>query len=209
VSVFDALCRQLKIMRVDDVEELTDVLVALRFAKPLPRGTGVAIVGTGGGPSVLASDEMEKAGLNLPGLSPEVQAELRQFLPLAGAIFGNPVDATTLLSPEAISATMRVLGRVPDIHMLIYHLGFHPTSRWGRGPLFSPSLVQPTIEALIQAQQASGKPVLLALRPAPDLGGMKDFLAAQEAFVGAGFPVFHSLRQAARAIARVVAWNQG
>jgi hypothetical protein len=37
---------------------------------------------------------------------------------------------------------------------------------------------------------------------------MPDFLAAQEAFVKAGFPVFHSLRQAAKAMARVVAWNQ-
>jgi len=208
VAVFDALCRQLKTIRVDDVEELIDVLVALRFVRPLPRGTGIAVVGTGGGPSVLASDEMEKAGLHMPRLSPEVQAELRQFLPLPGAIFGNPVDATTLTSPEAISATMRVLGNVPDIHMLIYHLGFHPASRWGDGRLSLATFLQPAIDALTQAQQATGKPVLLALRPAPDLGGMKDFLAAQEAFVGAGFPVFHSLRQAAKAMARVVAWNQ-
>jgi len=208
VAVFDALCRQLKAIRVDDVDELMDVLVALRFARPYPRGTGVAVVGTGGGPSVLAGDEMEKAGLHLPCLSPEVQGELRQFLPLAGAIFSNPVDATTLVSPEAISATMRVLGRVPDIHMLIYHLGFHPSSRWGGGRLSSSTFLQPVIDALTQAQQATRKPFLLALRPAPDLGGTKDFLAAQEAFVRAGFPVFHSLGQAAKAMARIVAWDQ-
>ncbi|GAI04295.1 unnamed protein product [marine sediment metagenome] len=198
----------MKTIQVDNVEELIDVLVALRFASPLPQGNGAAIVGLGGGPSVLAGDEMEEAGLRLPRLSPEVQAELGQFLPMAGAIFSNPVDATNLVSPEAISATMRVLGEVPDIHMLIYHLGFHPASRWGDGRLCSAEFLQPAIDALTQAQKATGKPVLLALRPAPDLDGMKDFLAAQEAFVGAGFPVFHSLRQAATAMARVVAWNQ-
>ncbi len=208
VAVFDALCRQMKTIQVDDMEELMDVLVALRFASPLPRGTGVAVVGTGGGPTVLASDEVEKAGLHLPRLSPEVEAELRQFLPLPGTIFGNPLDARSLMSGDGISATLRVLGKVSNIHMFIYHLGFHPASRWGGGRLSSPAFLQPVINSLKEVQQATGKPVLLVLRPAPDLSGMKDFLAAQEAFVEAGFPVFHYLRQAAKAIARAVAWNQ-
>ena len=205
--VFSAVCRQLRTIQVDDIEELIDVLVALRFANPLPRGSGAAVVGTGGGPSVLAGDGMEEAGLCLPHLSPEVQAELRQFLPMAGAIFSNPVDATNLLFPEAISATMRTLGEVPDIHMLVYHLGFHPVSRWGGGRLSSAAFLQPAVDALTLAQRTTGKPVLLALRPPPDLDGMKDFLSAQAAFVGAGFPVFYSLRQAAKAMARVVTWD--
>ncbi len=208
VAVFEALCRQLKTIQVDDMDDMIDVLVALCFARPLPRGSGVAVVGTGGGPSVLASDEMEKAGLRLPRLSAEVQAELRQFLPLAGAIFSNPVDATNLLSPEAIYATMCVVGKVPDIDMLIYHLGLHPVSRWGGGRLSSANFLQPAVDALTKAQQKTGKPVLLVLGPAPDFDGMKDFLAAEEVFVRAGFPVFHSMRQAAMAIARIVAWNQ-
>jgi hypothetical protein len=104
---------------------------------------------------------------------------------------------------------MRVLGKVSEIDMLIYHLGFHPVSRWGGGRLTSPAFLQAIIDALTEAQQATGKPVLLALRPPPDQDGTKDFFAAQEAFVGAGFAVFHSLRQAAAAMARVVAWNRG
>lgn len=208
VAVFDALCRQVNAIQVGDVETLADVLVALRFASPLPRGTGVAVVGTGGGPSVLASDEMEQAGLRLPPLSPEVQTELKRLLPLAGSIFGNPVDATTLVSPQAISATMRVLGNIPEIDMLVYHLGFHPVSRWGGGLVSSPAFVRAVIDTLTDARRTTGKPLLVALRPAPDRGGIKDFLAAQEAFVEAGFPVFHSLRRAGVAMARVVAWNR-
>jgi acyl-CoA synthetase (NDP forming) len=208
VTVYDALCRQVNAIQVQDLETLADVLVALRFADPLPRGTGVAVVGTGGGPSVLASDEMEKAGLRLPALSSEVRAELRRILPLAGSIFANPVDATNLLSPQAIAGTMRVLGAVPEIDMLVYHLGFHPVSRWGGG-LLSLAFVRAIIEALEDARQAIGKPVLLALRPAPDRGGVNDFLAAQEAFVEAGFPVFHSLYRLGAAMARVAAWSRG
>jgi acyl-CoA synthetase (NDP forming) len=208
VAVFDALCRQMKTIQVDDIEEMIDVLVALRFATPLPQGTGVAVAGAGGGPSVLASDEMEKAGLHLPHLSLEVQAELRQSLPLAGSIFGNPVDTPNLATPEAITTTMRVLSQVVDIDMLVYHLGFHPISRWARGRFSSPAFLEPVIGALTETRRVSGKPVLLALCPAPDMSAMEDFLATQKAFVEAGFPVFHSLRQAAKAMARVVAWNQ-
>ncbi|MFC1917019.1 acetate--CoA ligase family protein [Chloroflexota bacterium] len=205
MAVFNTICKQMGAIQVDDIEELIDVLVALRFSSFLPRGIGVALIGTGGGPSVLASDEIERAGLHLPRLAPEVQAELKQFLPLAGSIFGNPVDATNLLSPEAISATMCVVGKIPDIYMLVYHMGFHPASRWGIGRVSLETFLQPTIDALLEVQQATGKPVLLALRPPPDLPGMKDFLTAQEAFVGAGFPVFYSLFQAAKAMTRVLA----
>jgi len=207
VAVFDTLCRQMGTIQVDDIEEMIDVLVTLRFATPLPGGTGVGIVGAGGGPSVLASDEMEKCGLHLPQLSSETQAELKQYLPLAGSIFGNPVDTPNLTSPEAILAAINTVGKVPDIAMVVYHMGFHPISRWGGGRFSSAVFLEPAINALKQAQQATGKPVLLALCPAPDLDGMKDFLAAREAFVIAGFPVFHSLNQVARAMARVVAWN--
>ena len=207
VAVFEALCRQLGAIRVDDIEELVDVLVALRFTHPLPKGPGVAVVGMGGGPSVMASDEVEKAGLYMPTLSPEAQTKLRRFLPLAGTIVCNPIDAAALLSPEGIAATMGVLGEVGDVDMVIYHLGFHPGSRWGGGRFSSSRFLGPFVHALTQAGQTTGKPILLALRPAPDLDGMRDFLAAQEAFVAAGFPVFHSLRQAAKAVARVVSWN--
>ncbi len=208
VAVFDALCRQMKTIQVDDADELIDVLVALRFANPLPQGTGVALIGAGGGPSVLASDEMEKAGLHMPHLSPEVQTELKQSLPLAGSIFGNPVDTPNMVTPEAIAIAMRVLSKVPDIDILVYHIGFHPISSWGGGRFTSPTFLEPVIDTLTQVQQSTGKSIMLVLRPALDLDRMKEFLGTQEAFVEAGFPVFHSLRQAARAMAHVVAWNQ-
>jgi len=206
-AVFDALCRQSRVIQVDDLDEMIVVLTALRFARPLPRGTGAAVMGAGGGPSVLASDEMEKEGLRVPGLPPAVQAELKRSLPVAGSIFSNPLDTPNLIAPEAIATAMRGLGRVPEIHMLIYHLGFHPISRWGWGRLSRESYVKPTIEVMKEAVRKTDKPVLLALRPPQGLEGMTEFLDAQQAFVEAGFPVFHSLRQLARAMVRVTAWN--
>ena len=208
VAIFDALCRQSKAIRVDDLEEMIDVLTALRFVHPLPRDTGAALMGAGGGPSVLAGDEMENEGLRMPCLSPAVQAELKKKLPVAGSIFINPLDTPNLVLPEAISKAMQVMGRVPEIHLLIYHLGFHPLSRWGWGWLALENFVNPAIGVMREAQRKSGKPVLLALRPPQDLQGMAEFLAAQEAFVKAGFPVFYSMRRLARAMVRVISWNK-
>jgi hypothetical protein len=151
---------------------------------------------------------MEREGLHLPGLSEEVQEELKQHLPVPGSIFVNPLDTPNLTTPDAIAAGMQVLGRVPGIHMLVYHLGFHPIGSWGLGRYGSQDFLKPAVQVMKEAKESTGKPVLLALRPPQDLDGMREFLVAQEAFVGAGFPVFHSMRRLARATSRVVAWNR-
>ncbi len=208
VAIFEGLCRQTNTIQVESLDEMVDVLVALRFASPLPRGRGVALAGAGGGPSVLASDEIEKAGLELPRLSSDTQAEMMKHLPVAGSILTNPVDTPNLATPEAIATALRILSRVPEIDTILYHLGFHPISRWGFGRFSSPAFLDPLIASIAEVRQATGKPVLMALRPPLELEGMKEFLAAQAALVGAGTPVFHSLGEAAKAISRVVPWGQ-
>jgi len=202
-----AACRQVNAIQVDNIEEMIDTVAALRFVKPLPAGEGVAIVGAGGGPSVLASDEMEIEGLKVPRLSLELQEELKRHLPIAGSIFTNPIDAGSLIDPKAISVALRTVGRSPDIHTIVYHLGFHPIGSWGLGRFSSPAFLGPAIEAIKGAQQAIGKPVLMALRPAQDLEGMKEFLETQKGLVEAGLPVFHSLRDLARAVHRIIVWK--
>ncbi len=92
--------------------------------------------------------------------------------------------------------------------MVLYHLGFHPISRWGYDRFSSAAFLDPVISSLTEVTEASGKPILLALRPPLDLNGMSEFLAVQEAFVKAGLAVFHSLRDGVKAMSRVVAWSQ-
>jgi acyl-CoA synthetase (NDP forming) len=206
-DIFQALCRQVNVMQVDDIDEMLDMLVALHFTKPIPRGNGVAIVGRGGGISVLASDQIEAAGLRLPPLPPKTQTELRQLLPRAGSIYSNPVDANSLLLPEAVASTMLLLSQVPDINLFIYHLGFHPTSRWGNKRFSSAAYLHSITDALKRTRELTGKPVIPVLRPPSELGGAEDFVDVQELLINSGFPVFYSVRQAARAIARLIAWD--
>ena len=208
VAVFDALCRQANAILVNDLDEMIDVLTALCFANPLPSGPGIAMVGAGGGPSVLAGDLMEKHGLCLPQLSAAAQDELKKVLPVDGSIFSNPLDTPNMASPEAIFAAMPIIGKVFDIHMLFYHMGFHPISRWGINRFISDNYPQKLVQSLQNAKKTMDKPVLLALRPPGDLTGMAEFLSVQAAAVNAGFPVFHSLEGLAIAMSRVVGWKR-
>ena len=93
-AVWDGLIRQAGAIRVNSVEEMTDMLVALRV-KP-PRGLNTCVVGVGGGASVLATDEMEKAGLKLPPIPASLEKKIQQIIPPAGGMLGNPIDAFPL-----------------------------------------------------------------------------------------------------------------
>jgi acetyl coenzyme A synthetase (ADP forming)-like protein len=86
----DALFEQTGMMRVDTVEELFDVAVALSN-QPIPKGNRVLVVTNAGGPGILATDALISNGLDMPPLSPAVVRKLRKFSsPLAS--FSNPMD---------------------------------------------------------------------------------------------------------------------
>ncbi len=207
VRVFEALCRQSNAIWVTDIQEMIDALVALKFAVPYPRRKGLAFIGLGGGPSVEAGDHMEASGLQLPCFPQELMDELTSFLPGAGAIFTNPLDATSLIFPETIYRTVKALAKSPAIDMIMYHMGFHPGTRWGHGFISSDMFLKPFVEALEKAHRESQKPLLMALGPASDRPGMEEFLKTQAAIVDAGLPVFRSIEKAALAMARIIAWQ--
>ena len=208
VRVFQALSRQVNTIQVDDIHEMIDVLVALSFAAPYPAGRGIAVLGVGGGPSVEAGDKMEKVGLQLLALSAEAQAELKQFLPNDGGIFTNPMDATSLVFPDVIYQTMKAVSRSPGIDIMMYHMGFHPVTRWGEGRFANDFFLKPASDALQKAARETNKPVILALGTASDASGTEEQLKVQEGFVKGGLPVFHSIEKAGLAMARVEAWQR-
>lgn len=93
-AVWEALLKQTGAIRVEDFEEMIDLLVTFRFFQ-LPHGRRVAVVGLGGGASVRASDECESGGLSLPPAPEELVAELKRFIPVAGSMLRNPIDMGT------------------------------------------------------------------------------------------------------------------
>ena len=105
----DALFEQAGVIRTDTLHELFDV-AALLTKQPVPRGDRVAIVTNAGGPGIMCADACQAYGVDVPELSPEVQAQLAEFLP-AAASFGNPIDMIATASAEDYRRTIEVLMR--------------------------------------------------------------------------------------------------
>jgi len=89
-SAYEAAFKQSAVLRVENMEELFDM--AFAFAnQPLPQGDRIAVVTNSGGPGILTTDRLEKAGLHMARFTDETSKELRSFLPPEASIY-NPVD---------------------------------------------------------------------------------------------------------------------
>jgi acyl-CoA synthetase (NDP forming) len=88
--VFNAVCRQAGIVKVEYPMDLLDLSAAFS-SLPLPEGKRVGIVTLGGGWGVVASDLCAEFGLEVPALSEELVKRFDRLLPPYWSR-ANPVD---------------------------------------------------------------------------------------------------------------------
>ncbi len=82
--------------------------------------------------------------------------------------------------------------------------GWRRSARW-----FDPETYrQKAIEALADAREACGKPVVVVLRPPLNVEAMEQGTAFHEGCYAADIPVFPSIPRAANALAKVLRWRQ-
>ncbi len=87
---YESAFKQAGILRANSIGDLFDMAIA--FARqPLPRGKRIAVVTNAGGPGIMATDAMEKSGLQLATLTDATREILRQALPAAASVL-NPID---------------------------------------------------------------------------------------------------------------------
>lgn len=116
-KVFEGMVRQSGIIATIDPDEFLDLAFSLSYM-PLPRGRRVAIVTMGGGWGVLSADEVERTGLKLAELPPEVIAEISEVLPDFWS-HGNPVDLVGTLANQAPERTMEAVVRSDAVDAVI------------------------------------------------------------------------------------------
>lgn len=121
--VFDAVCAQDNIIRVDSIEEL--VTTAGILAQSGPIKGGAAILSISGGACEIIADASERHGLSLPAFAPDTLRALNGVISSYGATF-NPLDVTgaavrdpsmfeTLLTITAADPAIAVIGCVYDM----------------------------------------------------------------------------------------------
>ncbi len=96
-GVFDSMCKQVGITRVENIEEMFDTARAME-RQPLPKGNRIGIVAGGGGWGVLAADACARVGLDVVELKPETLEILDEILPEWWSR-NNPVDLVAGLRP--------------------------------------------------------------------------------------------------------------
>jgi acetyltransferase len=92
-AVISAALRQIRAHVVEDGKALLDVAAALDRQPPL-RGKRIGIITNSGGTGVELTDLLEERGLEVPALSPRLQAAIASVLPPHGSA-ANPIDVTT------------------------------------------------------------------------------------------------------------------
>lgn len=88
--VFDAVCRQSGVRKVDGPLDLLHMAAAFS-SLPLPRGNKVVIITLGGGWGVITADLCASYGLQVPELSADIRAEIDALLPDYWS-HSNPID---------------------------------------------------------------------------------------------------------------------
>jgi acetyl coenzyme A synthetase (ADP forming)-like protein len=89
-QAYEAAFRQAGVIRANSLQDLFDYALAFGYLPPL-KGDRIAIVTNAGGPGILATDALERAGLALARFEPECIRALEKFLPDAASA-ANPVD---------------------------------------------------------------------------------------------------------------------
>jgi acetyltransferase len=143
------------IVVVEETEELFDAMATLEAhgSRP-PRDAAVAVLTISGGPSVVAADAAEAAGLRVPALPEERRRALRAHLPDFGAD-GNPVDMTPQMEPAGFEPSVRLVLEAPEVSGAV---------------AIDIGLDRPEYaDALVAAQAATGKPVVACTVDTPDM----------------------------------------
>ena len=143
------------IVAVDETAELFDALATLEAhaARP-PRDRTLAILTVSGGPSVVAADAAEAAGLDVPPLSSACRVALRAHLPAFGAD-ANPVDMTPQMEPDGFRPSVRLVLEAPEVSGAV---------------AIDIGLDRPEYaDALVSAQAATGKPIVACTVDTPDM----------------------------------------
>ena len=185
--VFDAVCKQFGITRVDDAAELLPAAKSFsQAAGKYPQGRNIGIVSASGGICGVAADDCHRQGLRIPELSAEAQNRIRGFVPEFAAV-SNPIDVTGQIRSSATGyqdTVREVLSQeYIDAVLLLVTMAAEP-----RASFYG--------EEIPQLAAHSDKPVVVGWCGATSLAH-KGYPMLHDA----GVPTFHSSNEAVKALA--------
>jgi acyl-CoA synthetase (NDP forming) len=220
-EVWEAAVSQAGALSVGTVEELMDLLIGLAYMQPpstrasryasraaqdeRPR---LAMVGAGGGRSVLTADLCEELGLHVPPLPEDVERKVAEKAPDLAGWVTNPVDQS-ILAGSGVGGTrvLEWLDESPGIDLLVANIG----EPWAFGRPDSEGIIRHLTERFIAFAAKTQKPFAAVMAPSdyPDERRWRIVSEAREKLVAAGVALFPSVERAVRTLARTSAYWTG
>jgi len=120
-EIFDAVCRQVGIIRAKSITELFDYSLALAFLEK-PKGNRVLIITSSGGSGIIATDVAEQSGIDVVDLPAGLLAELKGALP-PQCVVANPLDLTGDATAERYRTATGIAARCDSIDALLLIFG--------------------------------------------------------------------------------------
>jgi len=160
-KMYDALFKQVGIIRANTFSEFLDIPAALSSGRIL-KGKRVAILTSTGGAGTLVADSLGECGFDTPAPDEVTAARLRALQPGDQAVLDrNPIDVTLAgLQPDLLRGAIAALLDSPTYDALILILG-------------SSSLSMPDLMAgaVRDCMQTSDKPVIAYVSPHAPIAG--------------------------------------
>ncbi|MDE1145126.1 MAG: acetate--CoA ligase family protein [Azospirillaceae bacterium] len=187
-TAYDAVFERHGVLRVLDQEEM--LAAAAAFSR-MPRGRvqRVAVVTTSGGAGAWAADLCGSVGIDVPLLSPALQADISTHIPAFGSA-ANPVDVTAQAVEDGGATLVKVLAKLQasdEVDAVIVNIGLAKTGR-----------IHALANVLRPLFAAAAKPILFHSHILPG----EENLAALAALGGQGFRSFRACALALQALDR-------
>jgi len=199
-TVWASLLEQNRAIRMHTLEELVDLVVTFRFLT-LPRGRRIAMVGGGGGASVLATDACAANGFTLPTIPPALAGRIRGSLDSeAGLILTNPIELNMFPDVTYNIARHFIADEAFDLMLANCVFGQHP---WSVFDVWSDLFC----DTVLRVHHEIDKPVAAVLDSG--LANQEShFAALRQRYCAAGIPVYYSMSNACKSIARFMRYHQ-
>jgi acyl-CoA synthetase (NDP forming) len=205
-KIWRAFFRQTGAVRVDSLEEMAEAAKAFMHFNTCG-GRRAVILGTGGGVGVAAADACAQAGLELPVLPPDLLTQLRGFIPPAGNMITNPIDAHLIFLDHMVFAhTLDILSSKPNLDMFIVslHLDWLRSRQQG-------ALIEKIGRFIADEARAhtNGKPLVVVVRQYQPNPATKECRSGlEDILLKSGVPAYDSLQKAVSALAKLAEYHE-
>lgn len=201
-KIWQAFFRQSGAVPVDSLEEMADVTLAFHHLGTTP-GRRATVLGIGGGIGVSVADSCARAGLELPVFSGDTMKKLRSYIPPAGTMIRNPIDAVmAFIKLEIMGNILKLLAASGEIDNFIISVPLD----WLFGSKESVVYIEKIAVYLASEgrKYTGGKPMVVVWRqyqPSPEI--RKGVAVMENILLKAGIPVYEGLPRAVTALAKL------